>query len=134
MSANKYTPTRLRSRLVLAYADPAHASQTCRQLRRHGWEVHLANNGADARRLLDLLDPDVLVLDTELYDESGWLACAKAVGDGAARRVILLASSVTDEMRRFARFVGASALVDRNAGTAALVGEVVGLTSLSVSC
>ena len=33
------------------------------------------------RRLLDLLRPDVLVLDTDLYDESGWLACAKIVRD-----------------------------------------------------
>src|SRR6266849_1987161 len=120
MSVPNHPPTRLRPRMVLAYADPAHASQTCRQLRRHGWEVHLANNGGDARRLLDLLDPDVLVLDAELYDESGWLACAKVVGDGPERRVILLANEVTDEMRRFARFVGASALVDRHAGPAAI--------------
>jgi DNA-binding response OmpR family regulator len=119
--------------LVLAYADPAHASQTCRQFRRLGWEVHLANNGADARRLLDLLDPDVLVLDAELYDESGWLACAKVVGDGESRRVILLANEVTDEMRRFGRFVGASAVVDRNDGAAALICEIVGRT-LAVSC
>jgi DNA-binding response OmpR family regulator len=131
MPANKYTPVRLR--LVLAYADPAYASQTCRLLRRHGWEVHLANNGADARRLLDLLDPNVLVLDAELYDESGWLACAKVVGDEPSRRVILMANQVTDEMRRFAHFVGAAALVDRNAGPDALVGEVVGQSALSLS-
>jgi DNA-binding response OmpR family regulator len=119
--------------MVLAYADPAYASQSCRQLRRHGWEVHLANNGGDARRLLELLDPDVLVLDAELYDESGWLACAKVACDGSARRVVLLANEVTDEMRRFAHFVGASALVDRNAGPAVLIEEIVGRT-LAVSC
>jgi len=126
-------PTRLRPRMVLAYADPAYASHCCRQLRRHGWEVHLANNGGDARRLLELIDPDVLVLDTVMYDESGWLACAKVVQEAPDRRVILLAAQVTDELRRFARFVGASALLDRNAGAAALVEEVVGRT-LSLSC
>jgi DNA-binding response OmpR family regulator len=119
--------------MVLAYADPAHASHCCRQLRRHGWEVHLANNGGDARRLLDLLAPDVLVLDAELYDESGWLACAKIVRDHPAQRVVLMVGSTNEELTRFASFVGASALIDRNAGAAALVEEVVGRT-LSVSC
>jgi DNA-binding response OmpR family regulator len=119
--------------MVLAYADPAHASQCSRQLRRHGWEVHLANNGGDARRLLDLLDPDVLVLDTGLYDESGWLACAKVVQEVPDRRVLLLAADITETQRRFAQFVGAAALLDRNAGAAALVEEVVGRT-LSLSC
>jgi DNA-binding response OmpR family regulator len=133
MLAPSHKQTSLRPRIVLAYADPSHASQSCRQLRRHGWEVHLANTGFDARRLIPFLSPDVLVLDTDLYDESGWLACAKVVQDFPDQRVILLGSEPTGELQRFARFVGASALVDRSAGAEVLVEEVVGRT-MSVSC
>src|SRR3954447_4782484 len=77
MIARTQKPMSFRPRLVLAYADSAHAALSCRHLRRQGWEVHLASSGFEARRLVRLLAPQVVVLDTDLREESGWLTCAK---------------------------------------------------------
>jgi DNA-binding response OmpR family regulator len=113
-----------RPRLVLAYADSVHAALSCRHLRRLGWEVHLASSGNEARRLVRLLAPQVVVLDTELREESGWLTCAKLKMEYPHQKVLLVAEDVTDEARAYADFVGAAALVSRTAGVPALLDRV----------
>jgi CheY-like chemotaxis protein len=103
-----------RPRLVVAYADSAHAALSARHFRRLGWEVHLVSCGSDARRVAETLAPDAVIIDTQFQDEDGWLKCAKAMLATGVRRVVLVSPSVTLEEKRLARKVGAAAVVDRN--------------------
>src|SRR5262249_9649181 len=102
-----------RPRLVLAYADPAHASRVGRSFRRRGWEVHLVTNACEARRLAAVLAPELIILDSELPDESGWLVCAKLRLDQPERHIVLVTDEVSAEKERLSEFVGAAALVGR---------------------
>jgi CheY-like chemotaxis protein len=113
-------------RMVVAYADSNHAALCARHFRRLGWEVHMASSGLDARRLAHALAPEVVILDTQLPDESGWLTCAKMVLDNGARRVVLVSALVTEQEAHLAETVGAAALVGRNDGVPVLVDEVMG--------
>src|SRR5437879_772872 len=116
----------LRPRLVVAYADSAHAALCARHFRRLGCEVHLAHSGPDARRLAQLLAPECVILDTQLPDESGWLTCAKMMLENGAQKMVLISANVTPEEARLAEAVGAAALVCRRDGVAVLVDEVMG--------
>jgi DNA-binding response OmpR family regulator len=127
MIARHSTPTSFRPRMVVAYADSAHAALSARHFRRLGWEVHLASSGPDARQLSRDLAPEVVILDTQLPDESGWLTCAKLVLSDGAQKVVLVSPDATDEEQRLAETVGAAALVSRETGVPALVGEVMGM-------
>jgi DNA-binding response OmpR family regulator len=118
--------------VVLAYADSEYASHCARYFRRQGWKVHLAGSAAEVRRLVRSLSRGVLVLDTGLEDESGWLTCAKLIAEHQAMRVILVAPRSNGESRALADFVGASALVSREDGPQALVSEVLGGTVTAV--
>src|SRR3989442_346797 len=115
-----------RPRLVLAYADSMHAALSGRHLRRQSWEFNLASCGVEAHRLAAALGPKVVVLDAALRDESGWLTCAKLTAERPAQKVVLVAAEITPQVRDFAVFVGAAAVVPRDAGPAALVEEVLG--------
>jgi DNA-binding response OmpR family regulator len=119
------TPGR-RPLLVLAYADSLYAALSCRHFRRLGWEVHLASCAPEVRRLARVYAPAVVVIDTELHDESGWLTCDKLTRELENQRVILVGPNPTEEGRRLAAFVGASALVNRAGGVTALAVEVLG--------
>ena len=133
MIARTAKPLSFRPRLVLAYADSAHAALSGRHFRRLGWEVHLASTGAEARRLSQALAPSVVVLDTDLREESGWLTCAKLTLERPGQRVVLLGNDLSERAHNFAAFVGAAALVRRDAGTDALVETVQG-TALLEKC
>jgi CheY-like chemotaxis protein len=124
MIAQTINPATLRPRLVLAYADSVQAAFTCRQLRRLGWEVRLASSGPEARRLVRHNAPDVVVLDTDLRDESGWLTCAKLIAEFPDQAVVLITGQVTAENEEFARFVGATAIVGRDITVPQLLEEV----------
>lgn len=113
-----------RPRLVLACATSHHASQTSRHLRRLGWEVHLASSGPDARRLVAALAPQVVILDVDLAEESGWLTCAKVVLEPLAPQVVLVTEAPAAGDYRFARMVGATALLARESGVNGLVAEM----------
>jgi DNA-binding response OmpR family regulator len=126
MSAHAHKPVAYRPLLVLAYADSTHAALTCRQLRRLGWEVHLTGSGPEARRLAAALNPRLVVLDTDLHDESGWLTCAKLIQERPAQSVVLVTGEVTEQSEAFARHAGACALVRRGDGASALINEVHG--------
>ncbi len=126
MIARTQPPIPYRPRMVLAYADSQHAVLSARHFRRLGWEVHLANSGPDARRLAHALSPEVVVMDTQLPDESGWLTCAKMMLTTGIPKVVLVSGNITDEEERMAETVGATALVGRDFGVSALVDEVMG--------
>jgi CheY-like chemotaxis protein len=110
--------------MVLAYADSARAALNSRQFRRLGWEVHQACSGPDARRLVSALHPQVVLVDADLRDESGWLTCAKLTLRGTSPRVVLLAAEVTPYEQEFGRTVGAAAVVPVAAGLPDLIEEV----------
>jgi CheY-like chemotaxis protein len=124
MNALHHNAVPYRPRLVLAYADSAHAAVACRQLRRLGWEVHLTSRGTEARRLARELHPDVVVLDADLHDETGWLTCAKLTQERPGQKVVLVSDSASAREERFRELVGAAAVVRRSAGAPALLGLV----------
>lgn len=115
MIARTEVPLQFRPRLLLAYADSAQAASSCRYFRRLGWEVHLTNTGAEARRLTRLLSPTVVLLDVDLADESGWLTCAKLILEWPQQTVILLSDVVKPADVEFARLTGAAAIAARTA-------------------
>jgi DNA-binding response OmpR family regulator len=112
--------------LVLAYADSLFAALSCRHFRRLGWEVHLASSGSEARRMTHAFNPAVVVLDTDLRDESGWLICDKLTREIPGLKVVLVSPDPCEENRNLADFVGATALVGRGTGVNTLVEEVLG--------
>ena len=113
-----------RPRLVVAYADSIHAARSSRHFRRQGWEVHQVDSAAEARRLIADLAPQLVVLDTELADESGWLLCAKLRLEHPQQRIILLCPELTPEQQRRSEFVGAAELMTREESVNALREEI----------
>ena len=107
--------------LVLATSDFAYPSETLVRLRRLGWDIYQAEVGPEARRLARLLEPTVVVLDTDLAEESGWLTCAKLESERPGGEVVLVASEDNAVNRARAEFVGASALVSRQHNLVALL-------------
>jgi hypothetical protein len=70
------------------------------------------------------LRPEVVVLGTDLIDESGWLICDKLLLERPDQKVVLVTSGTSPTNRHFAEFVGAVALVYEEAGVEALVAEI----------
>ena len=109
--------------LVVAHTGPVYAALTCRAFRRLGWDVYTAQTGPEARRLARMLDAELVVLDTALPDESGWLTCDKLTAEVPHVRVVLVAAEAGEREDRFAAFVGADALVREADGVSALLRE-----------
>ena len=115
-----------RPRMVLAYVDSAFSSLAARQFRRLGWEVYLASTAEDAHRLTAALAPLVVIIDTELPEESGWLVCAKLLMDQPKPKIILIGPMYSEESKQRATFLGASGFLGRTDGVTALIAEVRG--------
>jgi DNA-binding response OmpR family regulator len=113
----------------LAYADPVYASECGRYFRRLGWEVQMVASGAEARILAAEYQPQVVVLDAELLDESGWLTSAKMSTDNPELRIIVVTSESTQNDRL--AMVGAEQAVRRAAGAEGLAYAVLGKATLS---
>src|SRR5207249_7312096 len=92
---------------------------------RLGWGVHLARSAAAARRLSAEFSPRIVVLDTRLPDESGWLACEKMIRDDPTLKVVLVASSPERGGKAFGEFVGAAILIRHEDGVQAVIKEIV---------
>lgn len=115
-----------RPRMLLAYADAAYASECGRYFRRLGWEVQMVGSGLEARAFADEYRPDVIVLASELLDESGWLTSAKISTANPAAHIILAASEWTPALEERARMVGAEQCVSRAGGAEALAAAILG--------
>jgi DNA-binding response OmpR family regulator len=109
----------------MAFSDTAQAALISRQFRRHGWEVHLASSGKEARRLTQALAPELVLLDTSLREESGWLTCAKLLLERPGQQVILVSDEPTAEEERFARFLNVKALMRNDSALPQAVQETV---------
>ncbi len=107
--------------LILAHADPAYAAQVLRTFRRQGWDVYTAHQGPEVRRLARMLEPQLIVLQADLPEESGWLTCDKLTRETPSMPIVLVAADPTPYHTAFATFAGAAALVDRKDGVAALL-------------
>jgi DNA-binding NarL/FixJ family response regulator len=104
---------------VLALPHEPLARRTARLLQQEGWNVH-AIAARDAADLACRMSPAVVVLSAEGDGESGWLTCAKLMATLPKARVILVGET-TPINQRFARFVGARALVSPESTPDALV-------------
>jgi ActR/RegA family two-component response regulator len=107
--------------LILAHADPGYTAQVVRTFRRHGWDVYTAQQGPEVRRLSRMLQPQLVVLQADLPEESGWLTCDKLTGEIPTSRVVLVAVDPTPTQGEFASFVGATSLANMKDGMAPLV-------------
>jgi DNA-binding response OmpR family regulator len=103
-----------RPRVVLGDTHSRFVARAGRQFRQLGWEVFTARSAAETKRLTFMVRPDVVVLGTNLPDESGWLVCDKLTRCEPSPEVILVSNRVTPRRRRLAAFVGASALAKRD--------------------
>ena len=77
-------------------------------------------SGAEARSLVFDWRPDVVVLETALADQSGWLTSAKINLDHPRMRIILVADEYTVDTRERLQMVGAEQSVSRADGAEAL--------------
>ncbi len=107
--------------LILAHADPVYSAQVLRTFRRQGWDVYTAQSGPEVRRLARMLEPQLVVIQADLSEESGWLTCDKLTRESPSIQVVLVAADPTARHVAFAEFVGAAALADRRDGMAALL-------------
>jgi DNA-binding response OmpR family regulator len=123
MLAQKEVSSRVRPCLVLAHADPLYAALVRQIFLRLRWNVHVTSSGVEARELAAQVSPCMVILDTDLREESGWLTCAKLTQEQPDLRVVLVADQVGRTSHAFAYYVGAAALVGRNDGLRALVNE-----------
>ena len=110
--------------LILAHANPGYAAQALRTFRRHGWDVYTAQHGPQVRRLARMLQAQLIVLQADLPEESGWLTCDKLTREIPTIRVILVADTPTPHETDFASFVGAASLVNLKDGMAALLRDL----------
>jgi CheY-like chemotaxis protein len=92
------------------------------RLRRLGWDTYQAGEGPEARRLAKMLEPELVVIDVALDDESAWLTCAKLAQERPEQRIILLGEA-SERNQKMATFVGASAIVPCDDTLAALVAQ-----------
>jgi DNA-binding response OmpR family regulator len=116
------TATGPRPTLILAHTDPAYTALAGHTFNRLGWDVFIAQDGPDARRLAQRVHASAVVLEAELAEESGWLTCDKLTRECRDLDVFLVADAVCDE--RLASFVGAAAVVRRQDGLQRLLDEV----------
>jgi len=116
---------RFRDRVVVALSDTVFAAWIARRLRRLGWGVHQARSATEVHRLTKEFSPQVVVLETQLPDESGWLTCEKILRDDSTVKVVLVASQWERSGQDFAEFVGAAALISQEDGVQALIDQVV---------
>jgi DNA-binding NarL/FixJ family response regulator len=123
MLALQEPSTHIRPSLVLAHSDPLYAALIRQIFLRLRWIVHVTASGTEARELVAERSPSMVILDTDLKDESGWLTCAKLTQEQPDLHVVMVADHVGADSHQFAYYVGAAALVARNDGLRALVDE-----------
>ena len=118
--AVEYDGAGYRPCVVLAHTDASLASDASRRLRQLGWDVYRASDGAEARRLAQMLEAEVVVLDVDLVQETGWLTCAKLTRERPASKVVLVGET-SERNRELAEFVGAWALLRRDESLATVL-------------
>ena len=111
--------------LILAHPDGVYQAVVARGFRRLGWDLYLARSGPEVRRLVRMLEAEVVIMDADLPEESGWLTCYKVMREQPLVKVILVSDNLSPRNQELAAFVGASALVGHADGLAPLVEELL---------
>ena len=114
--------------MLVVHNDEHRAAVLMRAFRRLGWDVYHARSGPESRRLARMLEPELLVMATDLKDESGWLTCEKLLREQPGVRVFLLGDASEKRNHDFAAFVGAVRLLDARDSVQSLVEEICGRT------
>jgi ActR/RegA family two-component response regulator len=133
MNPHVNAPWNPQDRLLLAHGDNSYRSEVTRKLRARGVDVTATSTAGVAHGLAQQLAPAVMVLDTNLQDESGPLVCAKMKISYPDCKVILVGPELTGEAVRLAAFVGADAFVARSEGLEALVRQIL-RSAVSTAC
>jgi CheY-like chemotaxis protein len=107
--------------LVVAHPDPDYVAAVSRTFRQLGWDVYPAQTGPAARRLAWNVRAELVVLDIDLPEETGWLTCAKLSEEQPGSCILLIASDLDRADPEFARFVGAAGLYPLSAGVGPLL-------------
>lgn len=126
MNADQLDVVGNRPCLIIVHKDSTYTSHIGRAFRRQGWDTYPARTGPEARRLACMLQPDLMVMATELEQESGWLTCEKVTRDVPHLKVILVGDTSETRNVEFARFVGAVAFIEEGDSIQALVEEICG--------
>jgi len=121
--ANNYRPC-----LIVAHSEAALVSSLSREFRRRGWDVYPASSGPEARRLARLLAPEMVILGTNLPEETGWLTCDKITRETPRVKVFLIDAADRPGQEDFALYAGAVGLIPRMGAVEYLIREVCGLT------
>src|SRR5438093_511522 len=103
----------IRPRMVLGFADSTYAAQCGRFFRRHGWEVHLAADGAEIQRQVESFRPAVLVLDAAFIGDGTVASWCAWLGPHPELKVILFAAERSAAMLRLQESLHARALCTR---------------------
>lgn len=114
--------------LILAHPNLKQQSLLARAFRRLGWDVYLAQNGPEARRLARMMDADMVILHAEVPGESGWLTCDKLTREHPRTRVFLVSDDFNKRSQELADFVGASKLLSPTESIAPLIEQLLGAT------
>lgn len=119
--------------LIVAHGDSIYRTLVQNAFARRGWDVFVARDGPDARRLAQSMSPDAVVLEAGLAGESGWLTCDKLTREQRNLDVILIADNGTVRERRLGAFVGAAAVVRREDDVKRLLDVMARFTPASSS-
>jgi CheY-like chemotaxis protein len=97
-------------RMVMCLGDLPLSAVIQRYFQEHGWKVHLAESGCEARSLVRKHGASVALLAEEPpRQESGWLTCWKLLNESPKTRVVVLGSSHAERGARWAQAIGAVA-------------------------
>lgn len=112
-------------RLILGLMGPGGPAELAEAFRKEGWDVVMAANGEEARRLAHHKRTKAVVMPVVNGQESGLLTCAKLVRTLPRVRVVLVGPA-DEETERFALFAGAAAYLPERSTTDAVIQAVVG--------
>lgn len=107
--------------LIVAHEEDGFIQRVSQQFEGLGWEVYPAHSAQEVRRLAAEVPSAVIILPTQLREESGWLICAKLVQTHPDHKVLLVGPYSTQELQRYTRFVGGSALLRLDCSLRSLV-------------
>lgn len=95
-------------------------------VKRAGYSVVHANNGTQALRMVEAQPPDLILLDVNLGELSGYDVCAQLKSDPATRSIpiLLLTAADNEEDRLSAMQVGADGFFPKMRGWQPLIAQV----------
>jgi two-component system, NarL family, nitrate/nitrite response regulator NarL len=91
--------------------------------------VALASTGADARRLVETLTPDVALVDVELGNEDGIELARQLTSGGSRTRIILISVRDRGELAELIAGSGAVGFLRKDALGAAAIADMAGGTA-----